>query len=230
MNRPLKCLFFLLIVRPIVLIIGLRIHHRQRLPTNGPAIVIANHNSHLDTLVLMSLFPLAQLHQVRPVADEQYFLQQNPLLAWFSRQVIDIIPVARPQTIIQEMGETIGDRAPHACCGHRTFLKNCDIALSQNQIMILYPEGTRGTPEHLTPLSTGIAHLAKHHPQVPIVPVFLQGLGKVLPKGTCLLVPFLCHVVIGESLHWTGNKSDLLTQLTQHLHALSTETYIPIWK
>ena len=60
MSRLLKILFFLLIVRPLVMIVlGLNIRDRQKLPRKGPAIIAANHNSHLDTMVLMSLYPLA---------------------------------------------------------------------------------------------------------------------------------------------------------------------------
>jgi 1-acyl-sn-glycerol-3-phosphate acyltransferase len=69
MNRTLKVLFFALIVRPFVLIgLGLNIVNRNGLPTSGPSVIAANHNSHLDTLVLMSLFPLAVLDRVRPVS------------------------------------------------------------------------------------------------------------------------------------------------------------------
>jgi 1-acyl-sn-glycerol-3-phosphate acyltransferase len=227
MNRLLKTLFFLVLVKPLLLLIGVHIRHRERLPDSGPAILVANHNSHLDTLVLMSLFPLSRLHQVRPVADEQYFLHQNPWLAWFSRYVLDIIPVAREPK--PEDGQ--GDRSPEqTLCGHRAFLKHCDAALQQNQILILYPEGSRGEPERLTQFNSGVAHLSKQHPQVPIVPIFLHGLGKALPKGECLLVPFLCHVFIGEALYWTGNKQTFLSLLTATIQALSAEETFPAWK
>ncbi|NJK41814.1 MAG: 1-acyl-sn-glycerol-3-phosphate acyltransferase [Acaryochloridaceae cyanobacterium SU_2_1] len=225
MSRLWKFLFFLLVARGIVFLIGWRIHHRYRLPRSGPAILVANHNSHLDTLILMSLFPLSQVHHLRPVADQHYFLEQNRCLAWFSRQVLDIIPVPRHRS------EGAGDRnSDSAYCGHRAFLKNCEAALHQNQIVIFYPEGTRGQPEALTPFNSGVAHLAKHHPQVPLIPIFLQGLGKVLPKGEFLLVPFLCQIVIGNPLYWSGNKPDFLKELTDQIQALSREADIPIWE
>ena len=67
--KLLQILFFALMVRPLIMVVlGLNIHNKERLPLQGPAIVAANHNSHLDALTLLSLWPLTKLHQVRPVA------------------------------------------------------------------------------------------------------------------------------------------------------------------
>src|SRR4051812_25655495 len=93
--RLLQALFFVCVVRPLVtLVLGLNIHGDERLPLHGPAIVAANHNSHLDTLTLMSLWPLVRLHQVRPIAAADYFLS-NAKLAWFSLNIMHIIPIDR---------------------------------------------------------------------------------------------------------------------------------------
>ena len=95
MDRILKILLFALIIKPIVFVIlGLNIRNRNKLPLKGPAIIAANHNSHLDTMVLMSLYPLSKIHKVRPVAAADYFLS-NKLLAWISLKCIGIIPLDR---------------------------------------------------------------------------------------------------------------------------------------
>jgi 1-acyl-sn-glycerol-3-phosphate acyltransferase len=132
-------------------LLGLRVQHWERLPPAGPAILVANHNSHLDALVLMALYPLSMATQLRPVANERYFLRQNRYLAWLARHVLDIIPV----TCATASGN--GSDRGH----YRTFLEQCDAALAQDQILILFPEGSRGLPEHLSSFHSGIAHLAR---------------------------------------------------------------------
>jgi len=215
--RKILTIVLYLVAKIIVLFLGLHIHHHERLPTSGPAILVANHNSHLDTLVLFSLFPLSMVQHLRPVANEQYFLQQNPCLAWFARHVLNIIPVSSESGNCRENS-----------CNHRNFFKNCTNALNQKQILILYPEGTRGTPEILSEFRTGIAHLAKQNPEVPIVPIFLNGLGKALPKGDFLIVPLLCWICIGESMYWHGQKQAFIQELTERIQKLSNERLLSI--
>jgi 1-acyl-sn-glycerol-3-phosphate acyltransferase len=212
MKQIISVIFYLTTKIIVLVLLGLRIQHRERLPTSGPAILVANHNSHLDTLVLMSLFPLSKVQHLRPVANEEYFLKQNPCLAWFARHILHIIPVS-----------TEAGSCRDNSCNHRNFFKNCADAIAQNQILILYPEGTRGTPESLGEFKSGIAHLAKQHPHVPIVPIFLHGLGKALPKGDFLIVPLLCSIYIGEAIYWNGQKQIFLQQLTERVQALSDE-------
>ena len=73
----LQILFFILIVKPVLLIIlGMRVKGLENLPKRGPAILIANHNSHLDTLVLMNLFKLRRLRRVRPCGGGGLFFKR----------------------------------------------------------------------------------------------------------------------------------------------------------
>ena len=213
MSKLLRFLFFALIVRPLVLIvIGLNVRHRERLPKSGPALIVANHNSHLDTLVLISLFPLHALPHIRPVAAVDYFLG-NRVLAWFALHIIGIVPLQRA------IKASAGDPLAAACA-----------TLEQNCILILFPEGSRGEPERLSRFKSGVAHLAKRYPQVPVLPIFLHGLGKALPKGEALLVPFFCDVFVGEGLYWHGDKQAWMSTLDARMQALATEGKFAPWE
>ena len=211
-NSILRYLFFLCIVRPVVLIVlGLNVRRQEQLPTTGPAIVVANHNSHLDALTLMTLFGMRRLPLVRPVAAVDYFLT-NKCRAWFSTQIIGIIPLKR---------DVSGERSDP--------LAGISDALNAGNILILFPEGSRGRPEQLETFRTGIAHIAKRHPEIPIIPVFLHGLGKSLPRGEGILVPFFCDVFVGEAVTWNGSRDGFMALLQEQMATLAREGRFPAW-
>ena len=214
MNKPLRTLYFALLVRPVVnLFLGLNVRHRENLPAKGPAIIAANHNSHLDTMVLMSLVPLKQLPATRPVAAADYFLKHRPL-AWFSKQIIGIIPL---------------HRKVRAAEGQHP-LDGCFRALENDNILVIFPEGSRGRPEVLSNFKSGIAHLAEKYPEIPVIPVFMHGLGKSLPKGEALLVPFICDIFIGEPFGWKGDRREFLQTLDDAMDILASEGNFPTWE
>ncbi|HEY2290633.1 MAG TPA: lysophospholipid acyltransferase family protein [Thermoanaerobaculia bacterium] len=212
MNRLLRFVFFRLVVRPVVgIALGVTVRHRERLPAKGPAVLVANHNSHLDTMVLMTLLPPRLLPKVRPVAAEDYFLK-NRLLSWFSLRIIGILPIVRgggkssdPLAVVHE-------------------------ALARGEIVILFPEGSRGEPERLSEFKSGVAHLARAHPEVPVIPAFLHGLGKSLPKGSAVFVPFCCDVVIGEPIPWQEDRKLYMQELRERMSALAGEVQLTAWE
>jgi len=209
----LRSLFFALIVRPLCLVVlGINLRHRERLPRNGPAVVVANHNSHLDTLVLITLFPLRKLGLLHPVAAQDYFFR-NRFLKWFSLKIIGIIPLER--------GGGFGGGDP---------LKPVEDALERGEIVILFPEGSRGDPEKPAEFKSGVAHLAMRRPAVPVFPVYMHGLGKALPRGEALLVPFFCDVFVGEPLWWCGNRAAFMQSLKERMSALAAEGEFPAWE
>ncbi|RTE66939.1 1-acyl-sn-glycerol-3-phosphate acyltransferase [Amphritea opalescens] len=205
MDRVIKVLFFALLVKPVVLLLlGLNIIGRDNLPKKGPAIVIANHNSHLDTLVLLSLFPLSVIHKVRPVAAADYFLGNGGLLAWIALKCIGIIPLDRSGGADREV-----------------LFSGCTRALSEGDILVLFPEGSRGKPEQMSRLKKGIYYLIKERADIPVVPAMLHGLGRALPKGEALLVPFNCDVVIGENLTERETAAGFMNSATASFQQLS---------
>ena len=196
----------------IVIVLGLNIHGKEHLPLNGPAIIAANHNSHLDTVTLMSLWPILKLSQVRPVAAADYFLT-NRLLAWFSLNIMHILPIDRKRT------DATSDP-----------LADMTAALERNEILILFPEGSRGEPEQLSRFKSGMSRLVERYPGVPIVPVFMYGLGKALPRGDFLLVPFFVDVIIGDLLYWQDSVEATMTVYQETMTRLAEEVEIPAWE
>lgn len=212
MIRLLRFLFYSVIVKSVVMIVlGLNVRNRQRLPQKGPAIIVANHNSHLDTMVLISLLPSKLLPLVRPVAAMDYFFRSR-MLAWFALNIVGILPIKRIRSRNEE-----------------NPLSPCFEALEAGKILILFPEGSRGEPERLAEFKGGIARLAERFPAMPVTLVYLHGLGKALPKGEALLVPFFCDVFVGEAIPWTGDRRSYMRQLDERMAALSAEGRFPIW-
>ena len=209
----LRLLFFVLMFRPLVFIfLGLNVRNRHLLPQNGPAILVANHNSHLDTLILMGLFPLRTLDVVRPVAAADYWLK-NPRIGWFANHIMRIVPVART-------GRAAGEHP----------LAGVSNAIQENQIVIYFPEGSRGDAEIRTNFRSGISRLAEWHPDVPIFPIFMYGAGKSLPKGEGILVPFICDVFVGEPMRWNDHPSCFLAKLEERMEALATTAHVAQWE
>jgi len=213
MNRLLRFIFYRVIVRFIVsIVLGLNVRHREKLPKQGPAIIVANHNSHLDTLVLMSLLPAQLLPNVQPVAAMDYFLS-HPVLAWFAVKIIGVLPIKRKPAVR-------GDNP----------LLPCYDALSDRRVLIFFPEGSRGKPEILSNFKSGLARLSEQFPDVPITPILLHGLGKSLPKGEAILVPFFCDVFIGDQFYWTGDKKSFMQKFEQQMTQLASEGQFSTWE
>jgi 1-acyl-sn-glycerol-3-phosphate acyltransferase len=141
-----------------------------------------------------------------------YFLTSR-LFSWFTLKVVGILPIKRT-----------------VCRGDDNPLAPCNQALTDGQVLIVFPEGSRGEPEQMQSFKGGIARLAESNPTVPVIPVFLHGLGKALPKGETILVPFFCDVFVGEPLPWTGDRRSYMRQLDERMKQLAAEGNFPAWE
>jgi 1-acyl-sn-glycerol-3-phosphate acyltransferase len=82
----------------------------------------------------------------------------------------------------------------------KDLFAGCHWALDNDDILIIFPEGSRGNPEQIGKIKKGIFYLAKDRIDTAIVPIVMRGLGKSLPRGEALFVPFNCDVVIGDKI------------------------------
>ncbi len=178
----IQILFFILLVKPLMkLLVGIRVHGKENLPT-GQFILVANHASHLDTLALLSLFPPSDLIRIRPVAAADYW-KRNALIYGVSRLLFNILPIPRS-------GITRTNNPLHLMTQ----------ALEEGYSLLIFPEGTRDYGENLGPFRPGVAHLVKRFPHIPCIPVFLKNTGRILPKGQFLPVPLFVDVVVGKPI------------------------------
>ena len=201
--RWLRRAVIVCIARPIARVFtGADIVGREKLPLKGPAILVANHSSHVDTVLLLTIYPSKALDRVRPAAAADYFLKGR-LMSWFSRNILAIVPVAR-------------DRAGSG----EDVLAPAREALAAGDIVLIFPEGTRGDGEELTRLKSGVARLAAAFPDAPVTPIWLQGAGRVLPKGAHMPVPMNCTVLVGDPIRWGGDRVAFMEEMRVRLEAL----------
>ncbi|AFH94054.1 TPA: lysophospholipid acyltransferase family protein [Providencia stuartii] len=152
-------------------------------PAMTPRIYYANHSSHLDGLVIWAGLPPLMRHAVHPVAARDYW-DKTPFRRYLVNNVFRAVLIDRK-----------GDGT-----AKENVLEPLEAILEKQESLILFPEGTRGDGEELSHFKSGIYHLAKKHPHVEVVPVYLENLNRVLPKGSKLVVPVICSAVVGKPL------------------------------
>ncbi len=150
--------FFLLFWR-------IRVEGRENVPTRGPAVLAANHQSFCDSFFL----PLVIRRKVTFLAKAEYF--DSPRTAWFFR--------AAGQIPIRRGGGKESERA----------LETAREVLGRGMILGLYPEGTRTLDEFVHKGRTGVSRLSREC-GVPVIPVGISGTVEVQPVNSNFMRPF----------------------------------------
>jgi 1-acyl-sn-glycerol-3-phosphate acyltransferase len=138
-----------------------RIEGRERLPWRGPAVLVANHLSMLDILVLYGLF-----RPFKWVSKAELF--RVPVVGW-NMWLNDYVPLRR------------GDRE-----SVRKMMEHCRRHLEAGSPVLLFPEGTRSETGALQPFKDGAFRLAVAA-GVPVIPLAVTGTGDALPKRGLVL-------------------------------------------
>ncbi len=177
-------------------------------PVPGQRVYFANHRSHGDFILIWTALPEPLRRLTRPVAGADYWLT-SPLRRFIGREVFDAVLIERDADRRTE--DPIAQMAA---------------ALDEGASLILFPEGTRNlTDAPLMPFKSGLYHLARARPDTALVPVWIDNLNHVMPKGEVIPVPLLCTVTFGPALTVDPDeaKDAFLARATAALLALSED-------
>ena len=147
-------------------------------------IFFANHTSNLDGPVVWASLPAAIRRRTRPVAARDYW-EKGPVRRYLAERVFNCMLIERK-----------------AVSRSNNPLADMQKALEEGASLIIFPEGGRMGDEdgNPGPFKPGLFHLAKKCPDVQLVPVYLENLNRILPKGELILVPLLATARFGEPI------------------------------
>jgi len=172
-------------------------------PDTCQRVYFANHTSHHDALVVWASLPRNIRDLTRPVAAKDYWAKGvvRPYIArCFNALLIDREEIKVHQSPVDVMIREIG----------------------QKYSLIVFPEGGRNTGEEMQEFKSGLYYLGKKRPDLELMPVFIDNLNRVLPRGEFLPVPLLSSITIGPPI-WLEpkeNKVDFLKRARQAVRRL----------
>ena len=150
-------------------------------PDTCQRVYFANHTSHLDALVVWSMLPRDVRAVTRPVAAKDYW-EKGPIRRYlaqsFNALLIDRKEIKVHQSPVDLMIREIGDL--HS--------------------LIVFPEGGRNIESEMGDFKSGLYYLSKKRPDLELVPVFIENLNRVLPRGEFLPVPLLSCITFGPPI------------------------------
>lgn len=179
----------------------LAIHGRQHIPADPPYVLVANHTSHLDALVLASILPGRLRDRVFPLAAGDFFFE-TPAIATFATACVNALPLWRKNCGRHGMGELRKRLAEEPC------------------VYVLFPEGTRSRDGTMGAFKAGLGMLVAQT-NVPVVPCWISGNHRSLPKGGRWPRPCKVSLHCGRALHFddTENTRRGWDEVAQQTHA-----------
>lgn len=182
------------ILATLVLRTYLRLYHRlevqgrEHLPAREPFVLIANHSSHLDALVLAAALPLSVRKHTHPVAAGDVFFSgiARSVLAGL---LLNALPLDRKRVVTHAL-EDLRQRLLGAHCA-----------------FIIFPEGTRSRDGKLAAFKAGLGRLVACS-EVPVIPCHLAGAFEALPAGRTIPRPGKLALTVGRPLRFDGIAND----------------------
>lgn len=186
---------------------GVRTHWVGCGPSSAQRIYFANHTSNLDAPTMWAVLPGELRERCRPVAARDYWTR-TPLRRFAAQYVFRSV-------LIERKHPTPRDNP----------LTDMLEALGASDSLILFPEGGRFPGPEPAPFKNGLYHLARKRPDVELVPVRLENLDRILPKGNLLPAPASACVTFGApmQLHPGEAKTAFLERARQAVISLKAE-------
>ena len=163
-------------------------------PDTCQRIYFANHTSHLDALVLWASLPKKIRNLTRPVAAVDYW-QGGPVRRYMA-SVFDLLLIDRKKIKV-----------------HNSPIDMMLREIGNTHSLIVFPEGGRNPSGEMREFKSGLFHMAKKRPDLELMPVYIDNLNRVMPKGEFLPVPLLSCISIGAPI-WleSGEKKQEFLQ------------------
>ena len=179
-------------------------------PVMKQRIYYANHNSHIDFILLWSSLPTDLRRQTRPIAASDYWLKDG-FRRFLIQDTFTGVTIQRNRENNHDPLDPVKD------------------VLAQGYSIIFFPEGTRNLNDdvELLPFKSGLYHLKNQFPEVEVVPVWISNLKRVMPKGALIPLPLLSTVIFGKplTLHEELDKAEFLTYAQAELLKLKASEY-----
>jgi 1-acyl-sn-glycerol-3-phosphate acyltransferase len=157
-------------------------------------IYFGNHSSHLDFVVIWSVLPPDVRERVRPVAGRDYW-DRGALRRYVASRIFRAVLVERG------CPGSVGAASARASVDHMAR------EMGTRDSLIVFPEGTRSLDGEVGPFKSGLYHLARARPDAELIPVRLENLNRILPKGEALPVPMLSRITFETPLRVTEDES-----------------------
>ncbi|ENX05628.1 lysophospholipid acyltransferase family protein [Acinetobacter courvalinii] len=165
-------------------------------------IYYANHNSHIDFILLWSSLPIHIRRQTRPIAASDYWLKDG-FRRFLIQDTFSGVTIQRNRSDQQDPLQPVKD------------------VLAEGYSIIFFPEGTRNLNDdiELLEFKSGLYHLSQQFPDVEVVPVWISNLKRVMPKGAFIPLPLLSTVIFGKPLvlNQFSDKEQFLQHAQQQL-------------
>ncbi|MDO4558606.1 MAG: lysophospholipid acyltransferase family protein [Planctomycetia bacterium] len=165
-------------------------------PDTCQRIYFGNHTSNIDGPIIWATLPPQIRAVTRPVAASDYW-KKSAVRRFVTQHVFNTILIDRKEVTIRNNPISI-------------ILREMGTRYS----IIIFPEGRRSTIGDMLEFKSGLYYLAKKRPDLEMIPVWLDNMNRILPRGEVLPLPLLSTVNFGPPI-WLErgeSKTDFLTR------------------